>query len=157
MDRNELLDKVARALDTQSPEAAFYYDRTTGEVEIIFDEVFSEVFSREDLPEWERELYDVARNHDLVKIEPVPSYEKYRHMERFIGMCGNVRVADRLQNAINRKRPFANFKDALFRLGIIDRWNEYHDALMKEYAESWIKENIEGYGKENDETPEDEE
>ena len=157
MDRNELLDAVALALDTQAYGASYYYDRTTGEVVILYDEVLSGAFSREDLPEWERELYDVARTHDLVRIEPIPSYEKYRHMEKFIGMCGSARIADRLQSAINRKRPFANFKDALFRLGIINRWNEFHDALMREYAESWIKENIEEYGKEYDETQEDEE
>jgi hypothetical protein len=76
----------------------------------------------------------------LVRIEPVPSREQYRMMERFIATVINASLKDALQDSIVGKGAFRRFKDALGRFpDERKRWFTFREALLHRHILDWIK------------------
>jgi hypothetical protein len=77
----------------------------------------------------------------LLRVEPVPSREQYRMMERFIATVTNPALKDALQDAIVGKGAFRRFKDALGRFpDERKRWFAFRDALLRRHILDWLKE-----------------
>ncbi len=77
---------------------------------------------------------------DWIRVEPIPSREQYRMMERFIATVVNVPLKDALQDAIVGKGAFRRFKDAVSRHPEErKRWFAFRDALLHRYILDWLK------------------
>lgn len=115
------------AFESHVPDQRVFLDRTTG------------ALVQQGQPD--------ARDRDLdgdttrfVPVEPVPSREQYRMMERFIATVTNTALKDALQDAIVGKGAFRRFKDALGRTpDERKRWFAFRDALLHLHILDWLK------------------
>ncbi len=65
-----------------------------------------------------------SQKKDLIKFEVLESFESFRIMEDFKNQVENDEFAEKLDQALNRRKPFQNFKN------LIDN---------SEYREQWFK------------------
>lgn len=124
--RNIDVDSLVQALEDHSPDANWWLDPRTGEVEPRFDSSLEDV---EDDPE--------ARG--LVPIEAIPSSEAYRDMEDFIARVRDPKARDVLERAIAGRGAFRRFKDTLLEFPELrEAWFAFHDARMERRAIGWL-------------------
>jgi Uncharacterised protein family (UPF0158) len=124
------LDDMIQALTTRFEivEGGFYLDIETGEILLSTEGV------DEDLPE---DLEDNPRYH---LIDPLVSHESFQIMEDFVDSLGETKEADRLQGALNRRKPFRQFKDTLFEhTDLSDAWYAFEKQELKRLAEEWCE------------------
>lgn len=77
---------------------------------------------------------------DWVEVEPVPSREQYRMMERFIETVTHQPLKERLQDSIVGKGAFRRFKDVVSRFPEErKRWFSFRDVLLHRYILDWLK------------------
>jgi hypothetical protein len=129
----------------------WFLDRQTGAVIGLGDDVLlDDDDDDEDLQDWEREeralrraIYDDdGEDRRYLPIESLSSHEGFRIMEDFAASLeGRVRAA--LFDALDRRRPFRSFKDALMGFpDVRERWFAYHEEQLREHALDWLR--IEG-------------
>ena len=120
------------AFENHSPEVRAYFDRETGEVISVYttegnSEQVIEIKSKP-----ERYLF----------IDPVPSREQYRIMERFIATVPYPSLAERLGDAIVGKGAFRRFKDSVGQhVEERKRWFSFRDVLVRQYVLDWCRAN----------------
>ncbi len=144
----ELLGDIVFALSTRLPEGFFFYDRTDGDVKSL--SMYPSFYEDEDEEtilsdnEWEAETVQAYLNHDVIIIRPIPSYEAFALMENFAESVTSEEARMKLFHALERKHPFSRFKDALFKLGLLDQWYKVEDGFYKKEACKWYQMNVEG-------------
>ena len=90
--------------------------------------------------EWEQDAIRTILSHNLVRIEPIPSYESFRIMEAFTELRSEKEL-QRLYRVLNGRHPFAGFRYAAENLGIIQQWYDFKDQAEARMAEDWRNEN----------------
>ena len=107
------------------------------------------------LAEWLRDPSEMPDDNDLgidpgadggellesdrfIWIEPVPSYESFRWMERFADAVEDDRVREHLLDALDRPKPFRRFRDALPDT-VRDAWYRYEEEQLRESAVDWLR------------------
>ncbi|HEV7587307.1 MAG TPA: UPF0158 family protein [Longimicrobium sp.] len=127
----------------------WFLDRETGAVIGLGDDILLDDEDDEDDQDWERE--EKARRRAIyadvdgegvryLGIESLSSHEGFRIMEDFAASQVDRRVREALFDALDRRRPFRSFKDALegFR-GVSEAWYSYHEARLREEALAWLR------------------
>ncbi|SFE64670.1 UPF0158 family protein [Thermophagus xiamenensis] len=66
-----------------------------------------------------------------IKFEPLPSYEAFKIMEDFIDVVDDDKVRNRLINALNRRKPFANFKNVIDSSQYRQAWFDYKQQQLE--------------------------
>ncbi len=120
------------AFENHSPDARSYLDRTSGEViTVVGTDEADPLVAR------------VNTNPDnYVRVEPIPSREQYRMMERFIATVHHPELRDRLQDSIVGKGAFRRFKDVVTQyVEERKRWFTFRDVLAHQYIMDWLKTN----------------
>ena len=108
------------AFESHDPDHETYLDGQTGQLQVVAG------------------LRSPPEHWHLV--EPVPSREQYRMMERFIATVIHPALRDALQDAIVGKGAFRRFKDAVGRYpDERKRWFAFRDALLHRYILDWLK------------------
>jgi hypothetical protein len=111
------------AFESHVPDQRCYLDRTNGALLFEGDPALGDA--------------DPAR---FVRVEPVPSREQYRMMERFIATVTHAPLKEALQDAIVGKGAFRRFKDAVGRhVEERKRWFAFRDALLHRFVLDWLK------------------
>jgi len=73
-------------------------------------------------------------------VDSIPSKQGYRVMEDFVEAMPHGHAQTQLRRAIERSRPFRNFKDTLLGLGKLkDQWDQLELQAYKRFAEDWLK------------------
>lgn len=137
------------ALESGDGSMDWFLDRQTGEV-IGFssDSMFGdddEDEEDEDGEDWEaqerrlrRAIY-ADRGTRYLEIPSLGSHEGFRIMERFAG-SQDGRVRDALFDALDRRRPFRSFKDALTGFpDVREAWFRYQEGQLREEALAWLE------------------
>lgn len=75
---------------------------------------------------------------EVIEIEPISSHESFQAMEDFADNQPRE-IAFQLQKALNKRRPFANFKLAVVALGIQGEWYDFQDEWYEKKAEEWLE------------------
>lgn len=138
----------------------WYLDRQTGEVIGLGDDLDigwdddedddvegDEEEGDPDPDDWQAQFRALRRKiHADVAGErylPIPSTssnEGFRLMERFAGSQADDRVRDALFDALDRRRPFRSFKDALAVFPVVrDDWYVYQENWLREEALAWLE------------------
>ncbi len=118
------------AFENHSPEVRSYLDGETGEVLTLFR---SEV----DTPQ---AIEVKGKPERYTFVEPVPSREQYRIMERFIATVPYPALAERLSDAIVGKGAFRRFKDCVApHVEERKRWFAFRDVLVHQYILDWCR------------------
>ena len=140
-----LLSDIAFALTDHMTEdygAGHFVDLTTGEVTFIQGEYMLEDVTPEKLNgyrDWEQEQIKEYSEHDLIRIECMPSYESFRVMERFVESRPE-REQKSLYVALAKRHPFREFRDKVERMGILQEWYDFKNAAEQSMAEEWLEE-----------------
>jgi hypothetical protein len=94
-----------------------------------------------DIDPFEEDLNELANNHqDYTLIEPPTSNESFKFMEDFVETVDDVRLHNRLINALGHSKPFRNFKDIIDDSGPYrEAWFKFRDTAFRE----WVIEQIE--------------
>jgi hypothetical protein len=118
---------------------SWYLDRATGDVIMLMD----------DLEEEEEEIRAAIEEDDeeeggrFLCIPGRDSHDGFRLMERFVATVEDPRIRGALYDALERRRPFRSFKDALMAYPEVrERWFAYEEADAREEAVAWL-ENLE--------------
>lgn len=114
-----------------------YYNEQTGEIKILLD---FDNFDGADEELWEEEIKEIDEHWgDLVEFEKISSRESFQLMVDFAESVDNPRLQERLFIALNRSKPFRNFKWQIDNSGEYrQRWFKYKD---QRYIE-WVKEQL---------------
>ena len=141
-----LLNEIACALTDHTTEelgAGHFVDLTTGGVTFIQGDYMLEDVTPEDLTgyrDWEQEQIKQYSEHDLVRIDCVPSHESFRVMEGFVESRPEHEQKS-LYVALSKRHSFREFRFKVQRMGILQEWYDYKDAAEAAMAEEWLKEN----------------
>lgn len=75
-----------------------------------------------------------------ITVEPMESSEAFEIMEAFVESLSTSPARRQLERALNGRRPFRRFKDALHDLpSLRDAWHRFHGRRMVEYASEWLR------------------
>ncbi len=93
-----------------------------------------------DEDEWEKEIREVEENQDdIITFEVPASFEAFRIMEGFIDTVDDDVLRGRLLSAINRRRPFQNFKREIENSGKYRQlWFAYKSDWYQKYVRNQI-------------------
>jgi hypothetical protein len=140
----EILKQIVDALDSGF---LCFYHKTTGELESYPDENSNPGFDEE---LWADVMEKVDKNRDdYMEFEPMGSHESFRMMENFIAEIEDIPTHNKLIGVISRKRPFANFKNALFEYPFLrERWFRFHHEAYTQYVQDQI--DAANFGEEED-------
>lgn len=128
------------AFENHAPDARSYLDKTTGEVFTVAGSEEGDGLA----------MRVQAAPDNFARVEPIPSREQYRMMERFIATVQHGELKERLQDSIVGKGAFRRFKDVVTQYADErKRWFTYRDVLAHQYILDWLKQN----GVEPDEMP----
>jgi len=101
------LDELCDAYEMNSNEVSHYLDVTTGEILMRMDPLLTG-YKDEDL---EEELEDEER---YLELPTIASRDAYGLMVDFVETVTSPELQDRLNAALNGRKPFRTFKDVLF-------------------------------------------
>ena len=110
-----------------------YVHKVTGELKSFPEEMIDE-------EEWEDVMDEIDNDAgNYIEIEKMDSNHSYKVMERFIDTVEDKQLADRLYNAINRSKPFHNFRYELDYMDeYLKKWYAFKSLAMTE----WVKEQL---------------
>ncbi|HEX8459973.1 MAG TPA: UPF0158 family protein [Segetibacter sp.] len=76
-----------------------------------------------------------------VPIEPVSPREAFRVMENFVGTIKDKHMRQRLTDALNGRKPFANFNHLVHTTVVREDWFDFKNRAYAEMAKEWIEDN----------------
>jgi len=110
-----------------------YVHKETGELKSLPEEMIDE-------EEWEEVIDEIEKDAgNYIEIEKMDSNHSYKVMERFIDTVEDKQLADRLYNAINRSKPFHNFR---YELDYSDEYLKKWYAFKSQAMIEWVKEQL---------------
>ena len=121
-------DELIMAFEGFGTEMQHFFDRQTGEVLTVF----------EDMDEEDAELLDADPDRFLF-IEPVPSYVGYEVMSDFVDTLPEGKVFRELARALQQRRPFRRFKDVLLNYPAVrEDWFRFHEQAFIKIIQEWL-------------------
>jgi len=110
-----------------------FVHKVTGEVKSVPEDMVDE-------EEWEEVIDEIENDAgNYIEIEKMDSNHSYKVMERFIDTVEDKQLADRLYNAINRSKPFHNFR---YELDYSDEYLKKWYAFKSQAMTEWVKEQL---------------
>ncbi|HOK36312.1 MAG TPA: UPF0158 family protein [Paludibacteraceae bacterium] len=90
---------------------------------------------------WDDDVKEIEKNsEDYFEFEDIDSYEFYQIMTDFAESVEDIRLQERLLQALSGSKPFRNFKWQIEYSG--NYREKWFDFKMRKYVE-WVKEQIE--------------
>jgi DNA polymerase III alpha subunit len=130
------LQEICILFEDSSCEHRGYLDLKTGEIIQIFDDIMD--------PDEKEELDDKVEEglgKRYITIPNAESHEGYQDMEDFIETVKEVKLKEKLYNAIARKGAFRRFKDVLNSYPKErERWFKFKDETVMERVNEWLEE-----------------
>lgn len=104
----------------------------TGEIEMVTD------YIPEGMEDIVQEIENCPENY--ARIEPIYSSRSFQVLEDFVESLPRSKVKQRLSAALDRRRPFRNFADALkYFPEVREAWFRFHAERYKEFALEWLR------------------
>jgi len=134
---NKQISEIAEDLDLGMN---CYLNLKSGEIKSIIDH---DSLGEVDEELWGDDIREIEENYeDYFAFERMNSNESFEVMADFAESIDDERIRRKLMNALNRSKPFRNFKWAIDNSGEYrDQWFEFKKNRYIEY----VKEQIEGY------------
>jgi len=74
-------------------------------------------------------------------VESVSTREAFRVMEDFVEAVHDKHMKQRLTDALNGRKPFANFNHLVHTTNVRQQWFDFENRAYTEMAKEWIEEN----------------
>ena len=120
--KSNIIKEIAQELDCGND---CYYNSKTNEIvtipncsQISDEEEFKELF-RANLEKVNK------RKADFIKIEVLESFESFKIMERFMEQVTDQNFQSKLENILQRKKPFQNFKHSIDNSNFRQKWFDF--------------------------------
>ena len=124
---------LAQALEFHHPEMVWFLDLESGEIFLVTEE------ERHEKPE------DFFEDPRYEPIHPLESFLSFEIMEDFVAELPKGRSRKALAAALERRKPFRSFKDALLDFpDLREAWFRFHNEKMLVIAEAWLEEHAPG-------------
>jgi hypothetical protein len=121
-------DELIMAFEGFGTEMQHYFDRRTGEVLTVF----------EDMGEENAQLLDADPDRFL-PIEPVPSSVSYEIMCDFVDTLPDGKVTRELARTLQQRYPFRRFKDVLVNYPETQEdWFRFHEQEFMKIIQEWL-------------------
>jgi hypothetical protein len=115
-----------------------FYNLKTGEIKTILN--FDSWIGADEEP-WEEESKEIDVNWaDYFEFEGFDSHDSFRIMADFAENVDDIRLQDKLINALNKSKPFQNFKWQIDNSG--EYRQQWFDFKKMRYIQ-WVQEQIE--------------
>lgn len=125
--------ELEEAFDSGDGMMRWYLDRETGDLIPLSD--WDEIEEEREI----REAIDDDADDRYLAVPSLPSHEGFRIMEDFARSLDDGRARGALLDALERRRPFRSFKDALEGFaGVREAWFAYHSERLRQDAVSWL-------------------
>ena len=131
--KSKIINKIAQELDCGND---CYYNPKTDEIISIpnFEQISDE---DEFIRAFGSELKKVTKNKtEFIKIEILESFESFIIMERFISQIANKQLQTELENILERKKPFQNFKNKIDNSDYRQNWFDFKTTELEKIVES---------------------
>ena len=120
---------VADALDDGDRDTRWWYDPSTGRVELGVGDWMVDEFGDDDEPQ----------DRGLLPIESHGSRASYDDMVTFASAVGDRRAADLLQRSLEGRGAFRRFRDTLHEFeGLVGPWRAFAQARSEARAIDWL-------------------
>ena len=130
------MQELCNAFEDSSCEHRSYLNLETGEIIQIFDDIMDSD-EKEELDDKVEEGF----GERYITIPNAESYEGYQDMEDFIETVKEVKLKEKLYNAIAKKGAFRRFKDVLnFYPKERERWFKFKGEKVMERVNEWLEE-----------------
>lgn len=127
--QSQLIQNIANALDNYSDEMIWCIDLTEQQVIPICDPM---VVGDDCMPE---------EGHKMINIDRIPSSDSFQIMEDFKRECTTTKEQNLLDFALEQRHPFSTFRNAVYNLGIENKWFDYKAHALRKKAKEWMEEN----------------
>jgi len=115
-----------------------YYNRLTGEIKTIID-FDSWIDADEEL--WKEDLNEIDEHFgDYFVFDNMTSNDSFKMMADFVDFVVDSSIQTKLINALNKSKPFRNFKQTIDNSG--EYRQQWFDFKRSRYLE-WVKDQIE--------------
>lgn len=74
-----------------------------------------------------------------IEIEPIESYDSFKVMEYFIDEIDDVYLQNKLRDALNKSKPFANFKNIVESSKFRQQWFDFRQKQLEFYVWDILK------------------
>jgi hypothetical protein len=123
-----LADELIMTFEDYRTELQHFFDRQTGEVLTVF----------EDMDEEDAKQLDADPDRYLL-IEPVPSSVGYEVMSDFGDTLPEGKVSRELARALQQRHPFRRFKDVLLDYPAVrEDWFRFHEQAFMKIIQEWL-------------------
>lgn len=127
------LKDVAEKLDETMDCWEQYLNIFTGEFEAISDGAYIET---------DMELAaKIEASSDYVRLPNQYELHEYRIMEDFTESLSDARKQERLSRALNGRKPYRHFKDAIMDVGVDGAYYAFRSRAFLEIARVWCEDN----------------
>lgn len=133
--QSKIISEIAQELDCGND---CYYNPKTNELITIpnFGEMLDEDEFRES---FEAELKKVTKNKsEFIKIEVLESFESFKIMERFIAQIVDKQFQSELENILEHKKPFQNFKNRIDNSDYRQNWFDFKQNKVEKIVETQL-------------------
>lgn len=131
-----IISEIAENLE--SGYDCYYNPKTTEMVAIpndsmVLDEAMLEDAFGEDLKKVNK------KNAGFIKIEGLESFESFKIMENFTDQLTDVYLKQKLETALNRKKPFQNFKYVIDNSNYRNDWFDFKHKAIEQIVKSILE------------------
>lgn len=130
-----IINEIAQSLDCGL--VCFLNPDTLDLVEVLTD-VLEGTFDDEDsLKEIQRIEYEWKK---IIRIDPLESGKSFEIMKRFVEeVVNNIHLKSKLQNILEGKKPFRNFKNAIDGSDYRQAWFDFKQKCLEEYVTDYLQ------------------
>jgi hypothetical protein len=129
----ELVRKTAEAIDCGM---VCFINPETLEMEDVPKSLLEERFFTEEDEEEEDDELDLQHQNweKCISVEPPESHESFGIMENFIDEVDDKNLQRKLVNALERRHPFANFKNTIDNSDFREQWFAFKQKELEKYV-----------------------
>ena len=146
------LKDIIEALEMETDTTTFYFDKGTGQVEMISEDVTAGMQLEDDglvdeQPEWLRKAISKAReihndsDEQFVQLPDKFDLNDYEIMEEFSRKYPNNSVSGTLLQTIRGKGAFRRFNNLIYEFSLQKKWNQFKQQAYEQVAIDWLEEN----------------
>ncbi|MBU2997951.1 UPF0158 family protein [Cellulophaga baltica] len=132
----KIIKEIAQELDSGFD---CYYNPKTDEIVTIPN--FGQISDEDEFREaFGVELEKVNKNKaEFIKIEVLESFESFKIMEHFISQIADKQLQAELENILEQKKPFQNFKNSIDNSDYRQNWFDFKQNELEKIVETRLK------------------
>ncbi|MGJ8551138.1 UPF0158 family protein [Winogradskyella wichelsiae] len=134
--QSEIIKEIAQELDCGFD---CYYNSKTYEIVAIPN--FSQFSDEDEFKEAFSDSLEKVEKHktDFIKFETLETFESFKIMELFVEQLSDQNLKSQLENILENKKPFQNFKHKIDHSEYRQRWFEFKKSELEKIVENQLE------------------